>query len=216
MKHELENYLPMRKACEILGVVPMTLRRWEKAGKIQATRTPSGQRRYARSEILRLLGENQPKGVRAAIYARVSSAKQAGEGNLERQKQRLERYAREKGYEIKAVIAEQGSGLNEKRKGIDRIFKMVREGKIDLVVVEFKDRLARFGCNYIEKYLNAFGVRVEVVNGAEPKSLQEELVADMLAILSSFSAKLYGHRSKEFRKKVREAMKDIEAAEKAE
>ncbi|WP_427854612.1 MerR family DNA-binding transcriptional regulator, partial [Desulfotomaculum copahuensis] len=49
----------MRKACEILGVVPMTLRRWEKAGKIQCIRTPSGQRRYPRSEILRLLGENQ-------------------------------------------------------------------------------------------------------------------------------------------------------------
>lgn len=216
MKHELETYLPMRKACEILGVVPITLRRWEKAGKIQAIRTPSGQRRYARSEILRLLGENQPKGVRAVIYARVSSAKQAGEGNLERQRQRLEKYVQEKGYEVKAVIAEQGSGLNEKRKGLDRIFKMAREGKIDLVVIEFKDRLARFGYNYIEKYLNAFGVRIEIVNGAEPKSLQEELVADMLAILSSFSAKLYGHRSKEFRKKVKEAMKEIEAAEKAE
>ncbi|SHF68212.1 hypothetical protein SAMN02745218_02868 [Desulfofundulus australicus DSM 11792] len=85
-----------------------------------------------------------------------------------------------------------------------------------MVVIEFKDRLARFGYNYIEKYLNAFGVRIEVVNGTEPKSLQEELVADILAILSSFSATLYGHRSKEFRKKVREAMKDIEAAEKAE
>ncbi|MGQ9711477.1 MAG: MerR family DNA-binding transcriptional regulator, partial [Desulfotomaculales bacterium] len=113
MKHELETYLPMRKACEILGVVPITLRRWEKAGKIQTIRTPFGQRRYARSEILRLLGENQPKGVRAVIYARVSSAKQAGEGNLKRQRQRLEKYVQEKGYEIKAVIAEQGSGLNE-------------------------------------------------------------------------------------------------------
>lgn len=191
MKHELETYLPMRKACEILGVVPITLRRWEKAGKIRAIRTPSGQRRYARSEILRLLGKDQPEGARAAIYARVSSAKQVGEGNLGRQRQRLEKYASEKGYDVKAVIAEQGSGLNEKRKGLNRIFKMAREGKIDLVIIEFKDRLARFGYNYIEKYLNAFGVGVEIVNGAEPKSLQEELVADMLAILSSFSAKLY-------------------------
>lgn len=214
MKHELETYLPMRKACEILGVVPMTLRRWEKAGKIQAVRTPSGQRRYARSEILRLLGENQPKGVRAAIYARVSLLKKAGEGNLERQRQRLEKYVQEKGYEVKAVVAEQGSGLNEKRKGLDRIFKMAREGKIDVVVIEYKDRLARFGYNYIEEYLNAFGIRVEVANRKEPKFLQEELAADMLAILSSFSAKLYGHRRKEFCQKVREAMEEIEAAEK--
>lgn len=75
-------------------------------------------------------------------------------------------------------------------------------------------RDCRINLRCIEKYLSAFGVRVEIVNGAEPKSLQEELVADMLAILASFSTKLYGHRSKEFRKKVREAMKDI--AEKAE
>jgi len=208
MKNQLENYLPMRKACEILGVVPMTLRRWEKAGKIQCIRTPSDQRRYPRSEILRLLGENQPRGNRVAIYARVSSAKQAGAGNLARQRERLEQYAAEKGFVLQAIIAEQGSGLNEKRKGLDRIFKMAREGKIDLVIIEFKDRLARFGYNYIEKYLNAFGVRIIVVNGTEPKSLQEELVADMLAILSSFSTKLYGHRSKEFRKKVKEAMAD--------
>ncbi|HUW65187.1 MAG TPA: IS607 family transposase [Spirochaetia bacterium] len=210
MKHELEVYLPMRKACEVLGVVPLTLRRWEKIGKIQCIRTPSDQRRYARSEILRLLGENRPGGIRAVLYARVSSAKQAGDGNLERQRLRLEKHASDRGYAVFAVIAEQGSGLNEKRKGLDRLLKMARDGKVDLVVVELKDRLARFGYRYIEQYLNAFGVRVEIVNGTEPKSLQEELVTDMLAILSSFSAKLYGHRSREFRKRVKEAMVDVQ------
>lgn len=208
MKNQIENYFPMRKACAVLGVVPITLRRWEKAGKIQCIRTPSGQRRYPYSEILRLLGEDQPRDNRGAIYARVSSTKQAGAGDLARQRERLEQYAAEKGFAVQAVIAEQGSGLNEKRKGLDRVFKMARENKIDLVLIEFKDRLARFGYDYIEKYLNAFGVRIIVVNGTEPKSLQEELVTDMLAILSSFSAKLYGYRSKEFRKKVKEAMAD--------
>jgi len=208
MKPELEEHYPLRKAAEILGVHPITLRRWEKEGKIRCVRTPSGQRRFPRSEILRLLGENLPSGSRAVVYARVSSAKQAGAGNLERQRQRLEDYCRSRGYEIVAVIAEQGSGLNEKRKGLARLFKLAREGKTDLVVVEFKDRLARFGFTYIERYLNAFGVKVEVVNGEEPKSLQEELVQDMLSILTVFSAKLYGARSKEFRKKVREAMNE--------
>lgn len=84
---------------------------------------------------------------------------------------------------------------------------------MDLVVVEFKDRLARFGYSYIERYLNAFGVRVEVVNGEQPKSLQKELVQDMLSILTVFSAKLYGSRSKEFRKKVKEAMADAARGE---
>ncbi|MDA8335274.1 MAG: MerR family DNA-binding transcriptional regulator [Peptococcaceae bacterium] len=68
----------MRKACAIPGVVPLTLRRWEKIGEIQCIRTPSGQRHYARREILRLLGENLPGGTRAVLYARESSAKQAG------------------------------------------------------------------------------------------------------------------------------------------
>ncbi|MGB9867619.1 MAG: IS607 family transposase [Bacillota bacterium] len=103
---------------------------------------------------------------------------------------------RGRGYEVAAVVTEQGSGLNEKRKGLARLFKMAREGKMDLVVVEFKDRLARFGFTYIERYFNAFGVRLEVVNGEEPKCLQEELVQDMLSILTVFSAKLYGSRAK--------------------
>jgi predicted site-specific integrase-resolvase len=152
-----------------------------------------------------------PSGNRAVIYARVSSAKQAGAGNLGRQVECLEDYCRSSGYEIVAVIAEQGSGLNEKRKGLARLFKLAREGKTDLVVVEFQDRLARFGFTYVERFLNAFGVKVEVVNGQEPKSLQEELVQDMLSVLTVFSAKLYGARSKQFCKKVRDAIN--EAAE---
>jgi len=213
MKTELQEHYPLRKAAEILGVHPITLRRWEKIGKIRCIRTPSGQRRFPRSEILRLLGENLPSGRRAVIYARVSSAKQAGAGNLERQKQRLEEYCRARGFEIVAAIAEQGSGLNEKRKGLARLLRMARDGKMDLVVIEFKDRLALFGFTYIEQYLNAFGVKVEVLNGEEPKSLQEELVQDMLSILTVFSAKLYGARSKEFRRKVKEAMLDASKGE---
>ncbi|MDN5347409.1 MAG: putative resolvase [Clostridia bacterium] len=213
MKPELEEHYPLRKAAEILGVHPVTLRRWEREGKIRCIRTPSGQRRFPRSEVLRLLGEDLPSGRRAVVYTRVSSAKQAGAGNLERQRQRLEEYCRFRGYEIVAVVAEQGSGLNEKRKGLARLFKLAREGKMDLVVVEFKDRLARFGFTYIERFFNAFGVKIEVVDGEEPKFLQEELVQDMLSILTMFSAKLYGSRSKEFRRKVREAMADAAKGE---
>lgn len=94
MKPELEEHYPLRKAVEILGVHPVTLRRWEKEGKIRYIRTPSGQRHFPRSEILRLVGETIPSGRRAVIYARISSAKQAGSGNLERQRQRLEEYCR--------------------------------------------------------------------------------------------------------------------------
>jgi putative resolvase len=64
MKPELEEHYPLRKAAEILGVHPVTLRRWEKEGKIRYIRTPSGQRRFPRSEVLRLVGETMPSGRR--------------------------------------------------------------------------------------------------------------------------------------------------------
>jgi len=198
------------QAAKLLGVTPKTLRVWEKEGKIHPLRTPGNQRRYPKREIERLLGITRPEKPRCAIYARVSSRRQAAEGSLDRQRQRLESHAREQGYQVVKVFTEIASGLNENRRGLRRLLKMAREGKIDKVVVEFQDRLARFGFKYLETYFAAFDVQVEVVNGNEPKSLQQELVDDMPAILASFSAKLYGHRSRRFRKRVREAMKDVE------
>jgi predicted site-specific integrase-resolvase len=84
----------------------------------------------------------------------------------------------------------------------------VRQGKLDVVIVEFKDRLARFGFNYLQQYMSAFDVTIEIVNGPEPKTAQEELVDDMLAILASFSARLYGQRSRAFRQKVKQVISE--------
>ena len=194
------------QAAKLLGVTPKTLRVWERQGKIHPIRTPGNQRRYPQAEIDRLLGIVRPDKPRCVIYARVSSHKQAADGNLERQRERLEAYAADKDYEVVKVLTEIASGLNERRRKLLRLLKMARDREIDVVVIEFKDRLARFGFHYIEQYLTAFNVTIDIVNGEEPKSAQEELVADMLAILSSFSAKLYGRRSRRFRRKVKEAM----------
>ncbi|MDN5346580.1 MAG: putative resolvase [Clostridia bacterium] len=90
---------------------------------------------------------------------------------------------------------------------------MAREGKINLVVMELNDRLARFGFTYIERYFNAFGARMEIANEEEPKSLHEEHAQDTLSLLTVFPANLYGSRSKEFRKRVKEAMLDASRGE---
>lgn len=142
---------------------PNSLRNWEKYGLIKPVRLPGGQRRYSLEELNHLLQSSQisAEPETAVLYARVSSVKQVGSGNLERQKNRREEYCVQKGYEVIAAIAEQGSGLNEKRRGLGRVLKMAREGK---------DQLARFGFSYLERYLNDFGARVEVVNREEPKS----------------------------------------------
>lgn len=198
-------YRISQAAC-LLGVTPKTLRVWEQQGKIYPIRTPGNQRRYPQAEIERLLGITRPETPRCAIYARVSSRKQVTDGNLDRQRERLEAYAADRDYTVVKVLTEVASGLNERRRKLNRLFKMASDRQIDVVVIEFKDRLARFGFRYIEQYLTAFNVFIDIVDGKEAKSAQQELVDDMLAILASFSARLYGQRSKKFRRKVKEAI----------
>lgn len=201
-------YTPAQ-AAKKLGVSVKTIHRWDKAGKIETIRTMGNQRRIPANEVRRLLGLKPVPAPRCAIYARVSSQKQAKDGNLERQKQRLLQAATEKRYQVVATIGEQASGLNENRRGLRRIFTLAAGNEIDVLLVEFKDRLARFGFTYIEKALELVGVRVEVLEEDQAKSPMEELVEDMLSIITVFSARLYGQRGRIFRRKVKEAMKEV-------
>ncbi|WP_151191804.1 MerR family DNA-binding transcriptional regulator, partial [Desulfotomaculum copahuensis] len=107
------------KAAKKLGVHPNSLRNWEKRGLIKPLRLPGGQRRYSMDELNRLLSSGQLSGEPEAVvlYARVSTKKQAGAGNLERQMERLRQYAREKGFTVKAELTDLASGLNQKRRG---------------------------------------------------------------------------------------------------
>ena len=147
---------------------------------------------------------------RCAVYARACSEKQAEAGNLERQRERLVTAATDKGYGVAAVVAERASGLNEKRRGLHRLFRLAAAGEVDVVLVEFKDRLARFGFTYLVEPFAARGVRVEVLDGPVAVDAAQELVADMLAIVTCFAARLYGSRSQQFRRKVKEAAKEAE------
>ena len=146
---------------------------------------------------------------RCAVYARVSSEKQAEAGNLDRQRERLTQAAAEHGYEVAAIVAERASGLNEKRRGLKRLFRLAATDAIDVVFIEFKDRLARFGFVYIVEVLAAHGGRVEVLDGPVAVDATQELVQDMLAIVTCFAARLYGSRSQQFCKKVGEAAKEV-------
>jgi len=115
-----------------------------------------------------------------------------------------------KGYEVVVVVAERASGLNEKRRGLHRLFRLAAAGEVDVVLVKFKDRLARFGFTYLVEAFAARGVRVEVLDGPVAVDAAQELVADMLAIVTCFAARLYGSRSQHFRRKVTEAAKEAE------
>jgi len=180
------------KAAKLLGVSFPTVKRWIYAGKIKAIKTPAKHYRIPESEIRRLLGKPTPKN-KAIIYARVSSADQ--KKDLERQKQMLQEYARAGGYEVVATFEDIASGLKENRRGLKKVFDMVRAGEADTVIIAWKDRLTRFGFEHLKNHLEDLGARIEVVNEREERTPHEELVEDLLAIVASFAGRLYGMRS---------------------
>lgn len=124
---------------------------------------------------------------KAAIYARVSSAE--NKDNLERQADRLTSYAMAKGYTVQHVVKEVGSGLNDNRKKLE---KLLKQEDYQYLIVEHKDRLGRFGTHYMDVLLARCGIKLEIVNLAE--NGRDELMTDLVAIITSFAARLYGQR----------------------
>jgi len=164
---------------------------------------PRWQEEILESEIKRILGMKEPDVSRKAmIYVRVSSHDQKQKGEMDRQKESLLGYARSRGYEVVSVLEDVGSGLDESRRSLNELFDMVGRREIGVVVVEYKDRLTRFGFRYLERYFASHGVRIEVVNGEEPKDAHQELVEDLIALVSSFAGKFYGIGSHKYEKVV--------------
>ncbi|ADL19138.1 First ORF in transposon ISC1913 [Acidilobus saccharovorans 345-15] len=187
----MERLLRPKEACQLLGISYSTLLRWIREGKIRAATTEGGRYRIPYSEVKRYLEGRE--GTRAVIYARVSSADQRED--LERQINYLTNYATAKGYRVVEVLKDVASGLNTQRKGLLKLFKLVEGRGVDVVLITYKDRLTRFGFEYIEEFFSAMGVRVEAVFGEEPKDAAQELVEDLISVITSFAGKIYGVRS---------------------
>ncbi|ACX52895.1 DNA binding domain protein, excisionase family [Ammonifex degensii KC4] len=212
----MEKLYPLHEACRILGVSLKTLQRWDKAGKIRVVRTPGGRRRVPESEVRRLLGVEKPPVPREralAIYARVSSHEQKARGDLDRQVESVRKKFDPRLFDDVLVVTDVSSGLNDRRKGLTRLMTLAREGKITDLAVSYKDRLTRFGFNYLKAYFENYGVKIHVVNGEEDrKTAHEELVEDLLAIVTSFAGRLYGIRSRRKEKVVRQVKEVFETA----
>jgi putative resolvase len=188
----MERLYTLKEAKKLLGVTTRTIQRWDKEGKIRVVRTVGGRRRIPESEIKRILGLKEERVV--VGYARVSSTTQ--KDDLERQKQLIHSYAKDKGYDKIQILSDVGSGLNEKRKGFLKLLEMVAERKVSKVIVAYKDRLTRFGFETLKKLFQAFGTEIEVINSEE--KAQDELVEDLITIVSHFAGKLYGMRSHKY------------------
>ncbi len=183
----------IKEAAEFLGVVPQTLRRWEREGKlIPDERTPGGRRRY---DLVRLRPEqfHAPSTAgKTVAYARVSSYDQ--KDDLERQKHVLELYCARQGWTFE-VIADLGSGMNYRKKGLKRLLDDVIEGRVSRLVLTHKDSLLRFGAELVFALCEAKHVEVVILNQGEDTTFEEDLAKDVLEIITVFSARLYGNRS---------------------
>jgi len=192
----MEKLYTLKEAKKLLGVTTKTIQRWDREGKIRVVRTVGG-RRIPESEIKRILGLKEERVV--VGYARVSPTTQ--KDDLERQKQLLHSYAKDRGYGEIQILSDVGSGLNENRKGFLRLLEMVAERKVSKVIVAYKDKLTRFGFETLRKLFQAFGAEIEVIN-SEEKNPQEEPVEDLITIVSHFAGKLYGMRSHKYKEVV--------------
>ena len=198
------------KAAEILGVHPETLRRWERMGKIEVERTPTNRRQYDLSKLYQIAPRASDGSGSTLAYARVSSRDQ--KDDLETQVSLLEAYCAANRWEYR-VLTDIGSGMNYNKRGLRTLIKSICLGDTDRLVLVHKDRLLRFGSEMIFSLCETFGVEVVIINkGEAPMSFEEELVQDVLEIITVFSARLYGSRSHKNKKLVdalREAAEDL-------
>ena len=207
----MDKYISIGEAAQILGVLVSTLRRWEKEGKIHPARTSGNQRRYD-AHSLSPCGKRDLIDWRKTIaYARVSSHDQ--KNDLERQKQVLELYCSSKGW-IFEIISDLGSGMNYHKKGLKRLLSDIINGKVGRLVLTHKDRLLRFGAELVFALCEARSVEVVILNQGEDSSFEEDLAKDVLEIITVFSARLYGSRSRKNQKLLDDVKKVVEEVSK--
>ena len=190
----------VNEVAKMLGVTTKTIRNYDKEGKLRTIRSEGNHRMILREDIIALL---QKKGLivdetlyqkRDVIYARVSSHEQKKSGDLDRQVLFLIESI--PNLQNPLILKEVGSGLNDKRLQLQKLIGMVCAKEVRTIYVTYKDRLTRFGFHYLETMCLAHDTEIIAVKDKESeKSVQEELVEDMMSLIASFSGKLYGMRS---------------------
>jgi len=207
----MDKLLSISKAAQLLGVSESTLRRWEKEKRlVPSERTAGNQRRYRigtlRPETLRL----EPSPKTTIIYCRVSSKDQ--KADLERQRELLELFCSSNGWKYE-VISDLGSGMNYHKKGLRKLMDGILQGQVGRLIVTHKDRLLRFGAELVFSLCEAKGVEVVILNQGKDSSFEEDLAQDVLEIITVFSARLYGSRSRKNQKMIEQMKKAVESAD---
>ncbi len=197
-----KNFYKPKEVAEYYGVVSRTISKYCQNGRIKATLLDTGRRVISKEELIRILDERklinyEPRKKQDVIYARVSTHKQKNRGDLERQINTCLSYAATKNPKDLKVFKEVGSGLNDNRKELLKLIKKVLGGEIDRIFITYKDRLTRFGFNYLKTICDYNKTNIVIISDEEKdKTLEQELAEDMISIIHSFSGNLYGMRKK--------------------
>jgi len=209
VEHISEVTISISDAAKELGISTKTLRRWADAGKIRAERSPTGQRRFFLADIKRITPRelNQLDDRITINYARVSSHDQ--KEDLVRQVQALEAFSAANGWKFE-TIQDLGSGLNYQKKGLQKLLKRIMQGDVARLVLTHKDRLLRLGAELVFAMCEEFETEVVIINKTlEEITFEQELVQDVIELITVFSARLYGSRSKKNKKLIDDITKVV-------
>jgi predicted site-specific integrase-resolvase len=188
----MEHTYSPKNFSKLVGVSVFTLQRWDRNGTLTAHRTPTNRRYYTHEQYLQYRGLISNEHVKTIAYARVSSPSQ--KKDLLMQKDALRAYCVEHKIKVDQWIEDISSALNYQRKGFNQIIEEIELGHVKRVVIGYEDRFVRFGYDWFEAFCERHGTEIVVTNG-EAFSPEQELVKDLLAIVTVFSARLHGLRS---------------------
>ncbi len=186
---------------QLIGRKTKTLQKWDREGKLKAHRSPTTNRRYyTHDQYLAYRGLVAQEQGLTIVYTRVSGAAQ--KPDLANQIKALETYCQQQAITVDEWLSDIGSGLNYKRKQFNRLMELVELGQVRYLVIAHKDRLVRFGYGYFEAFCQRHNTEISVMNG-ETMSPEQELVQDLIAIITVFGARLHGLRS--YKKAIKDA-----------
>lgn len=193
------------EVARLLNVSTRTVQNYDRAGKMEFTRSFTGRRLILREKLIEylekegLLDRDLNRQKRDVIYARVSTNEQKKKGELDRQAVWVIEHVPD--LQNPLILKEVGSGLNDNRPKLMQLIDMVMANEVRNVYITYKDRLTRFGFHYLEKVFRAHMAEIIVLRDQEEgKSIEQELTNDMMSLIASFSGKLYGMRSHRRRK----------------
>ncbi len=185
---------------QLIGKATKTLQKWDRDKKLIAHRSPTTNRRfYTHDQYLEYMGLKAHETGRTLAYARVSTAAQ--KPDLLKQVEALKTYCATHNITVDAWLQDIGSGLNYKRKNFNLLMEQVELGQVRHLVLAHRDRLVRFGYSYFETFCERHNCQIIILNG-DTLSPEQEMVQDLMAIVTVFSSRLYGLRS------YKKAMKD--------